>query len=870
MSQINLIQTRNSFIEFFKQKDHQHLPSSSLIPLNDLSLLFVNAGMVQFKDIFTQKQAAKYKNVVTCQKCMRAGGKHNDLENVGYTARHHTFFEMLGNFSFGDYFKEQAILYCWEFLTKILQLPKEKLYVTVHDEDIESYNLWRKISNLGESKFIKTNENFWSMADTGPCGPCSEVFFDNGSHLTGGLPGMPDGDRYVEIWNMVFMEFEQLSNGEKMPLSIKSIDTGMGHERINAVLNGVCDNYDIPFFKELMKSIENNSQVKLTKQNKPAFKIISDHIRAICFLIAEGTIPSNEGAGYVLRKIIRRALLHAHLLNPKEGILNDTAKTLINLMSNPYEELAAAEPLINSIITKEEEKFNSTISTGIHIINFEIESIAKKNTQILDGSTAFKLHDTYGFPIVATIDLAKKHNVSVDVEGFAKCMEEQKKRSRLFHQEHTKNIITSKNFLEETTRYLAPTNFTGYNSTYEEAQIKSILLNTQQLDEIDAKCKENFIIITDKTPFYPEAGGQVGDVGIIIQKNGKARVIDTQKTSTGIIMHTAIIEEGKICANETLFMYVDEKIREQTANHHSATHILYSCLKRQLGNHIQQKGSNVSGAKLRLDFNYENKLTNKTLEEIEAEVNTIIKKRIDLQFKTIKLEDVEKEGAISIKGEKYNDEVRVVSITDKNKVVYSKELCCGTHVENTSQIGLFKIISQGSISSGIRRIEAATGFSALNIYQNQINELENKASKLLEQNKNITEQYNHLKSQFITLNSEEAKALSIPTKLGNLLFKAWDCKHLDIKNLASAASKAVCLENINIVVYLANNKSEGIIAISTSVQEVFPGGAKKILENLQSSVNAQGGGNSTLAQAKIPLSWFNKEQIKAAILKILN
>jgi alanyl-tRNA synthetase len=870
MQKMTLTDTRNSFIDFFKKNNHKHLPSSALIPLNDPSLLFVNAGMVQFKDIFTQKQNAQYKNVVTCQKCVRAGGKHNDLENVGYTTRHHTFFEMLGNFSFGDYFKEQAILYCWEFLTKELQIAKDKLYITVHDQDIEAYNLWKKISNFDDSKLIKTNENFWSMADTGPCGPCSEVFFDNGTHLQGGLPGMPDGDRFIEVWNMVFMEFEQRANGIKVPLSIKSIDTGMGLERINAVLNKVCDNYDIPLFKELMESISDSTKTKLTMANKPSFKIITDHIRAICFLIADGVAPSNEGAGYVLRKITRRALLHAHLLNPKEGALNNVAKTLINLMSNPYEELVAHGSLIDSIITTEEGKFNSTIATGLHMLNFEIESISGNNIKTLEGSTAFKLHDTYGFPIVATIDLAKQHNILVDIEEFAKCMDQQKERSRQSHKEHTKSVIASKNSLEDTIRNLPPTNFIGYNSTSDYAKIEYILIDAQPITEIDNTYKEKFIIITDKTPFYPEAGGQIGDVGFISQNSGKARILDTQKTSTNVIIHAAIMEEGKICINEPLFMNVDEKIREQITNHHSATHILHSVLKKHLGEQIHQKGSNVNSAKLRLDFNYDNKLTNEILEKIEVEVNDIIKKRIDLEFKILNIANAKKEGALSLKGEKYDEEVRVVSIIDENNVVYSKELCCGTHVENTSQIGLFKIISEKSISSGIRRIEATTGFGALKIYENQIHDLTNKISELLEQNKSIAEQYKGLKLKFIQLTLQEANALAIKTKFGNIVFKYCDDANLDIKDLALGASKAVCLNGIDIAVFLTENKSEGIISISTSKQSEFPGGAKKILENLQSNIDAKGGGNYNLAQARISLSQFNQKQIKEAILKSLN
>ena len=721
---MNSSEIRSTFLNYFKKNGHEIVHSSPLVPHNDPTLMFANSGMVQFKNIFTGKEKRDYNRAVTSQKCVRAGGKHNDLENVGYTARHHTFFEMLGNFSFGDYFKDQAIEFAWNLITKEFKIEKEKLLVTVFSEDEDAYNFWKKIAGLSDDKIIKisTSDNFWSMGDTGPCGPCSEIFYDHGDKYPGGPPGSPDedGDRFIEIWNLVFMQFEQISPSERINLPKPSIDTGMGLERISALLNNTNDNYNTDLFIPLIDKSRNllNDESQL---NSPSHRVIADHLRSSSFLIADGVTPSNEGRGYVLRRIMRRGMRHAHTLGNKETVFDKIFPTLLDIFKTAYPELMRAKDLIINTFINEETKFKETVEKGLKILEDEISVSSNK----LDGKIAFKLYDTYGFPLDLTQDYLKSKNVEVDVEIFNQMMKEQKERARK-NWKGTGDQEDQKNWFK-ITENLSSTEFLGYDQSESESEITSIVKSDSKTDQLNEG--ENGIIILNQTPFYGESGGQVGDIGTIMFEHNIFEVNDTTKLFGSFYLHHGKVKKGKFKIGDSVTATIDSYKRQLIKCNHSSTHLLHASLRKILGNHVSQKGSLVNSEKLRFDFSHNEPITSDNIIKIENFVKKEITANSQIEIKTIDHQKALDEGATALFGEKYGDEVRVVSMgTVENNKIFSKELCGGTHVDQTGDILNFKIINQTSVASGIRRIEALTNI-AVDEYNKQKIQLDNKTLK---------------------------------------------------------------------------------------------------------------------------------------------
>ena len=697
-----LKEVRKSFLDYFSKSGHQHVESSNLVPENDPTLMFTNSGMVQFKNVFTGLEKRDYKRATTSQKCVRAGGKHNDLENVGYTPRHHTFFEMLGNFSFGDYFKDVAIELAWNLITKEFGLSKNKLSVSVYHDDEEAFNLWKKIAGLPENKIYKisTNDNFWSMGELGPCGPCSEIFYDHGDHLSGGPPGSKDadGDRFIEIWNLVFMQFEQISKEKRINLPKPSVDTGMGLERISALLQGTHDNYQTDHFKNLISSASEILKVKANKENMASFRVIADHLRASSFLIAEGVLPSNEGRGYVLRRIMRRGMRHSHLLGSKEPIFYKVLKTLINEMSASYPELSRGEALIAETLKMEEEKFLVLLERGMKILDEE----TKKVKGVFPGDVAFKLYDTYGFPLDLTQDVLRNKSIKVDIKKFDQLMSKRREDAK-------KNWKGSGDSAVEHIWFnirekLGPTDFLGYETNNSQGIVLSIVQAGKEVVKLD-EGKEG-IIITNQTPFYGESGGQIGDTGFLFGSNSKFEVVDTQKKIGDLHIHIGKLIKGSISKGDTLDLKIDSKRRTNIRAYHSATHLLHEALRRILGKHVMQKGSYVGPDKLRFDFSHMKILEKKEIEKIEKFVNDMVQSKSEVRTRLMTPKEAVNEGALALFGEKYGDEARVLSMGNEKNKYFSTELCGGTHVRNTSEIGEFKIVNQSAIASGVRRVEA--------------------------------------------------------------------------------------------------------------------------------------------------------------------
>ena len=703
MVEKTLKDVRKSFLNFFSQKNHQVVDSSNLVLSNDPTLMFTNSGMVQFKNVFTGLEKRDYKRAVTSQKCVRAGGKHNDLENVGYTPRHHTFFEMLGNFSFGDYFKDVAIELAWNLITKEFQISKDKLIVSVYADDEESFDLWKKIAGIPENRIYKiaTNDNFWSMGDLGPCGPCSEIFYDHGDHLQGGPPGSKnqDGDRFIEIWNLVFMQFEQVSKDKRVNLPKPSVDTGMGLERISALLQGTHDNYEIDHFKNLIEISSNLTKTKVTKENIASHRVIADHLRASAFLIAEGVLPLNEGRGYVLRRIMRRGMRHSHTLGSKEPIFYKMVPTLIKEMSDSYPELKRAEPLITETLKTEEEKFSSLLNRGIEILN---ENLNKVKNNSFPGEVAFKLYDTYGFPLDLTADILKNKNIKVDNTGFDREMEKSKKLARANWKGSGDKSLEEKWF--KVREQLNPTEFLGYEFDKLEGVVLKISKGKDFVKE--AKTGDEVEIITNQTPFYAESGGQVGDQGVIYSNDCKVVIEDTQKKMGDLHVHFGKVDKGSLKINQSVNLEIDVNRRNNARAYHSATHLLHEALRRTLGKHVTQKGSFVSPEKLRFDFSHNKPIEKNEIEKIERYVNDMVNTAADVKTRIMTPKKAVEKGALAMFGEKYGDEVRVLSMGKENGGYFSTELCGGTHVKNTKIIGKFKIINQSSIAAGVRRVEA--------------------------------------------------------------------------------------------------------------------------------------------------------------------
>jgi alanyl-tRNA synthetase len=715
---------RAAFLEYFRKNGHEILPSSPLVPRNDPTLLFTNAGMVQFKNVFTGQEKRDYARAATAQKCVRAGGKHNDLENVGYTARHHTFFEMLGNFSFGDYFKDRAIELAWNLITREFGLPKDKLWATVFAEDDQAYGLWKKIAGLSESRIVRipTSDNFWAMGDTGPCGPCSEIFYDHGPDIAGGPPGSPDadGDRYIEIWNLVFMQFEQVSKAERLSLPRPSIDTGMGLERLAAVLQGKHDNYDVDMIRALILASAEASDTAPDGPQAVSHRVIADHLRSTSFLVADGVLPSNEGRGYVLRRIMRRAMRHAHKLGAREPLMWRLVPALVQQMGQAYPELVRAQAIIAETLKLEETRFRQTLERGLKLLEEETAKLARG--QALAGEHAFRLYDTFGFPLDLTQDILRGQGRSVDSAGFDKAMAEQRAAARRAWA--GSGEAATEQLWFELREKLGATEFLGYATETAEGQVVAIVKDGKLVER--AKAGDKVALVANQTPFYGESGGQMGDTGIWFNGSGlEIEIADTQKKLGEVFAHAGVVRKGEVKLGDAVEMRVDGERRDRLRANHSATHLLHEALRRRLGAHVTQKGSLVAPDRLRFDFSHPKPLTPEDLEIIEAEVNRRVRRNAEVATRLMTPDAAVKAGALALFGEKYGEEVRVVSMgggdgggTDDDKH-FSTELCGGTHVARTGDIGAFKIISEGAVASGVRRIEALTGAGAERHFREQ-------------------------------------------------------------------------------------------------------------------------------------------------------
>lgn len=848
-------QIREAYLKFFEKNGHTIVRSSSLVPYNDPTLLFTNAGMNQFKDIYLGKEKREYLRATTAQKCVRAGGKQNDLDNVGYTARHHTFFEMLGNFSFGDYFKKEAITFAWTLLTEVYKLPKESLMVTVYAEDDEAYDIWHKVVGLPESKIVRIgdnkggryeSDNFWQMGDTGPCGPCSEIFYDHGEEVQGGPPGSPDedGDRFIEIWNIVFMQYNRKIDGTFEKLGKPMIDNGLGLERIAAVLQGVHNNYDIDLFVSLEK--EAASILGVTDLKSKSLRVISDHIRSCSFLIADGVLPSNEGRGYVLRRIIRRAVRHGRLLGAKEVFFYKLVGKMAELMGKAYPELVEQRALIERTLKKEEEQFLNTLDRGLTLLESEIAKLGQSRT--LPGDVAFKLYDTYGFPADLTQDVVRDRGYVVDMEGFDKCMAEQKARAKsasTFGIDYNKELKITEN-----------TEFTGYNTLTDDGRITHIFKDGAEVDSISTD--ENAVIVLDKTPFYGEMGGQVGDRGVItIGDNARFIVEDTKHVAKATI-HVGRVDIGQFETGATVKASVDKANRAEIAKHHSATHLLDSALRTVIGDSVAQKGSFVEGSRLRFDYSHSQPLTAAEKQQISDLVNQKIQENLKVVTQIMDLDEAKKSGAIALFDEKYEEKVRVVSMGD-----FSKELCGGTHTVSSGDLGAFVLLSDESIASGIRRIEALVGQAAVEYLDEVFNDLNktrsllkagasasiaSKTEQILDHAKELEKQNEALKEKIVSL--ECAALVSQAKDVNGVKLVACKIDGYGAKELRVAVDDLkVRLKSC--VVFLGSvtedNKVNLIAAVSKDLVEKLKAG--DLIREAASFVGGKGGGRPDMAQA---------------------
>ena len=844
-------QLRQQFLDFFKAKDHEVVASSSLIPSNDPTLLFVNAGMVQFKETFLGQESRPYTRAVSSQRCVRAGGKHNDLENVGYTARHHTFFEMLGNFSFGDYFKEDAINYAWEFLTQVLQLPEEKLWVTVYDEDQEAADIWLKqvgvsaerFSRIGDKKDGKKHEsdNFWSMGDTGPCGPCTEIFYDHGEHIFGGPPGTPDedGDRYIEIWNLVFMQFNRDKDGSMNPLPKPSVDTGMGLERLAAILQNVHSNYEIDLFQSLIKEAAKLTNTKDLEHK--SLRVIADHIRSCSFLIVDGVTPSNEGRGYVLRRIIRRALRHGHQLGQSGAFFNQLVATLVEQMGDAYPELAKAQSIIEQVLSVEEERFAETLDQGMKILEADI---AELKGSVISGETLFKLYDTYGFPTDLTADIARERDLEVDMAAFDVCMEEQRETARAaskFSVDYNKDLKLD-----------TVTEFTGYDHLDGESTVKALIKDGELVDEINAG--DEAVVVLDSTPFYAESGGQVGDTGFLTSDQIQFEVMDTQKQADAFA-HIGNLVDGSIQVGDKLKTGIDAGRRRATIRNHSATHLMHAALRRVLGEHVQQKGSLVDPYKLRFDFSHFEAVTPQQITEIESLVNTQIRYNSATDAEVMAIDAAKDKGAMALFGEKYGDEVRVVSMGE-----FSIELCGGVHVKRSGDIGLFKIVSESGTASGVRRIEALTGNIALdwvdalerqvksvaNLVKGSTDDVEDKVQQLIDRLKAQDKELDQLKAKLASAAGSDLSSQVVEVNGIKVLAAKVDAEAKALRDLLDQLKNK--LGSGIIVLGAANGDKVSLIAGVTKdlTNQVKAG---DVVNSVAVQVGGKGGGRPDMAQA---------------------
>ncbi|MDB9956508.1 alanine--tRNA ligase [Candidatus Pelagibacter sp.] len=869
MADKTLNQIRTTFLDYFEKNDHRIVESGNLVPNNDPTLMFANSGMVQFKNVFTGLEKRDYVRATTSQKCVRAGGKHNDLENVGYTPRHHTFFEMLGNFSFGDYFKEEAISYAWNLITKEFGIDKNRLYVTVYHDDEEAFNFWKKIAGFSDDRIIKiaTSDNFWSMGDTGPCGPCSEIFYDHGEHLEGGLPGTKneDGNRFIEIWNLVFMQYEQISKDKRINLPKPSVDTGMGLERIAALLQGTHDNYETDHFKKLILSASDTLNVKVDEVNQSSFRVIADHLRASSFLLAEGVLPSNEGRGYVLRRIMRRGMRHSHLLGSKKPVFYNIFKTLLEEMSNNYPELERAQSLIKETLRTEEEKFLVLLDRGIKILNEELEKVKK----ILPGEVAFKLYDTFGFPLDLTEDILKNKSLTVDGEKFDLLMKESKELAKKNWKGSGDSSIDQIWF--DIKDRLGATDFLGYSTDKAEGVITLILKNNKEVQDLQEN--DVGIIITNQTPFYGESGGQVADIGIISNEVFEFEVADVQKKLGDLFVHYGKVIKGSVKLKDSVELKIDTRRRNNIRAYHSATHLLHEALRRVLGEHVTQKGSLVQSDRLRFDFSHMKPISEEEMGKIEHYVNSIIQKKSEVKTRIMTPKEAVENGALALFGEKYGDEVRVLSMGDEEEKFFSTELCGGTHVVNTADIGKFKVISQSSIAAGVRRIEALRdthlvdflkekeNLSNLSDQKNEavIKELETKIIKLggkpnLQNSdqvaliKELNRQFDQLSVSLILKDKDKNKINDqiingFKVRFQNIV----DLPFKDLRKLIDEGKKEIG-EGLVIIYAINNNKVGLAVGVTKTLEGKFD--AVKIVRTGSEVIGGKGGGGrADFAQA---------------------
>ncbi|GAA5181814.1 alanine--tRNA ligase [Niveibacterium umoris] len=846
---------RRQFLEFFASKGHQIVDSSSLVPGDDPTLLFTNAGMNQFKDVFLGFDKRPYTRATTSQKCVRAGGKHNDLENVGYTARHHTFFEMLGNFSFGDYFKRDAIKYAWELLTEVYKLPTEKLWVTVYAEDDEAYDIWTKevgvpaerVIRIGDNKGARyASDNFWMMGDTGPCGPCTEIFYDHGEQIWGGPPGSPDedGDRYIEIWNNVFMQFNRDEAGVMHPLPKPSVDTGMGLERISAVLQHVHANYEIDLFQSLIKAAAR--ETRSSDMDSPSLKVLADHIRACSFLIADGVIPGNAGRGYVLRRIIRRAIRHGYKLGARAAFFHKMVPDLVAEMGEAYPELVKEQAKVTAILKEEEDSFFRTIQNGMEILDATLAVMDSNGRKELDGEVAFKLHDTYGFPLDLTADICRERNYTVDAAGFDAAMARQREQAR----------AAGKFKMAAALEYSgSATTFHGYDRlNVDGARVTAVYVDGAAVDV--AVAGQDAVIVLDNTPFYSESGGQVGDAGVL--QNGTTRVVieDTQKIQADVFGHHGQVVEGTVRVGDLLNAKVDGESRARIMRNHSATHLMHKALREVLGAHVQQKGSQVDAEKTRFDFAHNGPMTDEEIRKVEAIVNREILANAATQARVLPIAEAQKTGAMMLFGEKYGDEVRVLDIGS------SRELCGGTHVSRTGDIGLFKIVAQGGVAAGIRRVEATTGEAAFAIVQQQdalLGELSAtlkapaaeavaRVAQLQEHLKAVEKELAKLKSEMVVMQLDELVAAGMRTIKG-VKIVALRLENVDAASLRDVADKA--RDRLGEGVVLAAGVTDGKVSLVAMVTKSLTDKLKagEIVGAAAQVVGGKGGGRPDMAQA---------------------
>ena len=857
MSTLNDI--RSTFLNYFDRQGHRVLPSSPLVPRNDPTLMFTNCGMVQFKNLFTGVETRDYTRATTAQKCVRAGGKHNDLDNVGYTARHHTFFEMMGNFSFGDYFKEEAIFYAWEMITKELCIPKEKLIVTVYHDDNEAVALWKKIAGLSDDKIIRiaTNDNFWMMGPTGPCGPCSEIFYDHGDHIWGGPPGSPeeDGDRYVEIWNLVFMQYEQFEDGARMPLAAQSIDTGMGIERVAALLQGTNDNYSTDLVRNLIEASAHATSTDPDGPEKTHHRVIADHLRSTSFLIADGVLPSKDGRGYVLRRIMRRAMRHAHLIGAVDPLMHRLVPALVQQMGAAYPEIVQAQSSIEETLYQEETRFRTTLDKGLRLLEDEVTDLRAGGA--LPGATAFKLYDTFGFPLDLTQDALREKGMSVDIDGFDTAMAAQKTKARAAWS--GSGEMADDTIWFDVLDAHGATDFLGYDTERAEGQIVSLVSNGAQVET--SAHGTSVQLVLNQTPFYAESGGQIGDRGLVVTETGTVTITDTRKTAD-LFIHIGTVTAGSITNGQAAKLQVDEVRRISIRANHSATHLLHEALRRSLGDHVTQRGSLNADDRLRFDFSHNQALTAAQLRQVQTEVNSIIRQNSYVETRIMTPDGARTLGAQALFGEKYGDEVRVVSMghlsesgKGASKDTYSLELCGGTHVRQTGDIGGFVLLSDGASSAGVRRIEALTGAVADTYIQNQFKcmsevaitlkvqpvEVALRAQQLLDERKTLQNEVANLRRE-VAMSGGSDMALNEPIIVGGKGFLAQVLQGVTGRDLPALVDAHKVKIGSGAVLLIADSDGKAAVAAGVTEDLTVNLSAVDIVKIAVAELGGKGGG----------------------------